>query len=170
MREASDRAVLKPLRLKPVREILIEHKTKHYRALLDHDTLLGPIERSLNRSGYHVGVIDTGPTQVDLAARKRSRMILVEGKKVSSPTGRSEARAAFAQLHEYRWTFSLRQKTSPSFILWAAFSRQPSIDIVQFLEDSGIIVSWKGPRDRLSFAAASVKKVRRLLPILSSDG
>jgi hypothetical protein len=160
---ASERAALKPLRLKPVRSLLVARESKHYRALLDHDSLLGAIARSLQRSGYGVGLLDTGSTQVDLAALKGRRIVIVEAKKISSPTGRSEGRAAFAQLHEYRWKIALRYRDPPKFVLWAAFSRRPVTEVVEFLEDAGIAVSWKGPNVAFNSSSGSKTAISKLM-------
>jgi hypothetical protein len=156
-----DRLALKPLRLKPVRELLIRHKSR-YRALLAHDSLLGPVERILEQSGYAVG-LPNGSAQVDLAARKGNQLVIVEAKTLSNQTDRLGCRAAFAQLHEYRWLLAQRLGRSARFSLWAMFSREPSPTLVRYLEDSDVIVSWRSARAPIRFSSPSRKKVLKLL-------
>lgn len=145
-----DEALLKPLHLRPVREVLLGPQSQPKRMLLAHDGILFPIRLRLERSGWAVGVGDTGPTAVDLLAVRSRRGIIVEAKTVRSTTGRDEARAAFAQLHEYRWSLG-----KPTYDLWAAFSRRPAPEVVEFLEAHDVRVSWSTSESTFRFARAS---------------
>lgn len=141
--ERADRLALRPLNLKPIRTVRIG-ATSSRTALLSHDHHLRPVVRLLEGAKWQVGTPDTGVTEVDVGARRGRQIVLVEGKTLRSATGREEARQAFAQLSEYRWTMERGPARGFTFHLWAAFSRRPpSQAAVEFLEDQGILVSWR---------------------------
>ena len=110
---------------------------------LDHDAVLVPIDSTLRSQGFDVGVPETASLRADLVGVRGGRAVVVEAKTIGrGATGRNEAREAFGQVHEYGWLLGKRGIRGDEQLRWIAFDRRPDADVVEFLEDHDLIVSW----------------------------
>jgi len=113
-----------------------------------HDALIGPVRIRLETCGWQAVPFDVAPRRVDLAMAKGRRVLLIEFKTITRSTFKP-VREAFAQLHEYDWRNQmLHPRDLRKVHRWAVFERRPDDDDIQFLEDSGLLVSWASKRSR----------------------
>lgn len=160
--------LLKPYSLKK-RQIVTRGSGRPVTVDLRHDEILKPIDTLLRSNGFTVAHIDTKPVTADLVGIKLGSkvptMIIVEAKTIPPRrTGREEARMAYGQVQEYAW----RLRRSPAGThsrqhLWAAFERRPDDDVIAFLEDEGLMVSWGIAGDGPHFSHASAPMRNKLL-------
>jgi len=107
--------------------------------------VIGPIARLLRSQDFAVGLIDRG-LRVDpwLIARRVRDLVVIDIERTRTGRGREEALATVGMLREYRWRIErevvgdLRLRAS----LWMAFTGRPHDEVVSFLEDEEILVSW----------------------------
>ncbi len=165
--ERADR-VLKQFSLKK-RQVVTRRSGQAVTVDLRHDDILKPIDTLLRANGFTVGAVDTRPVTADLIGikpgSKTPTTVIVEGKTIPPRKGgREEARMAYGQVKEYAWRLRRKAGTQGRQHLWVAFERRPANDVVAFLEDEGIIVSWGTIGDGPHFSHGSTAMKNKLLP------
>jgi hypothetical protein len=107
--------------------------------------VLGPIARLLRSQDFAVGVHPrAGSADPWLVARRVRDVVIIGVERIRSGRGAVEAYAAVGPLREYRWRLEreprgeLRLRAS----IWSAFTGRPHDDVVSFLEDDEVLVSW----------------------------
>jgi hypothetical protein len=137
---------LSPLKLKPRRKLAVKRAIWRDTRWLTHDTILQPIDTFLKSKGFTAGYQSLGLIRLDLAAVRKNDLIIVEAKVIQpKKTERGEARTGIGQLLDYSWSFKHQfSKAKYRHHLWLAFSERPNKNTIDFIEDNGILVSWKG--------------------------
>lgn len=148
--------VFRRLKLKPFRKIIV-HTRGHQQRRLVHDELVRIAVNHLKASRFKVGTKNFGKLQTDLVAIRDKRVIILEAKSSELEEGRGEARQAFGQLYEYRWYFARSSHKKLEYCLWTVFENRPDKEVVRFLEDHGIAVSWV-KKNRIQFSDISGKR------------
>ena len=87
--------------------------------------------------------------------------MLVEAKKNSAASTREHVRAALGQLLEYAWWWKETGGPTASVLLWVALKTRPTKDIIRFLRDHKILVSWL-KAGKLAFAEGDMRRLTRL--------
>jgi len=107
--------------------------------------IIGPIARLLRSQDFAVGILERGPrVEPWLIARRVRDLVVIDIQRIRGGRGREEALAAVGPLCEYRWRIEreavgdLRLRAS----LWIAFTGRPHDEVIAFLEDEEILVSW----------------------------
>jgi hypothetical protein len=107
--------------------------------------VLGPIARLLRSQDFAVGVhLRAGSTDPWLVARRVRDVVIIDVERIRGGRGAEEAYAAVGPLREYRWRMEreprgdLRLRAS----IWIGFTGRPNDDVVAFLEDDEVLVSW----------------------------
>lgn len=150
---------LKELSLKP-RRLTTKKATRRKPMDLRHDAVLVPIDLELRRLGFDVGVPASGSPRADLVALTADTCVIVEAKTTNQPAGREAARTAFGQLHDYSWQIARDHPSDArEHVYWVAFERKPHADVIEFLEDYEVLVSWTAPSG-FEFARWSAKTWR----------
>jgi hypothetical protein len=138
-RAERDAELLTPLRVTPWR--------KATRASGDdqpaRDPVIGPIARLLRSQDFALGLAPISARRRGLVARRVREVVVIDVQRIRATKGREEALAALGPLREFRWRFErdprdLRLRGS----LWMAFTAKPHDEVVDFLEDEQVLVSW----------------------------
>jgi hypothetical protein len=108
------------------------------------DQVLGPIARLLRSQDFAIGMFDGKGSEPWLIARRVRDVVVIDVERIRVGRGREEALAALGPLREQRWRLErqereLRLRSS----LWITFTARPHDDVVGFLEDEEIFVSWQ---------------------------
>lgn len=109
------------------------------------DDVVGPIARLLRSQDFAVGTLDAGAAEPWLVARRVRDVVAIHVERVRGARARSVALGALGALREFRWRLEreaareLRLRGS----LWMAFVAKPHEDVVAFLEDEEVLVSWQ---------------------------
>ncbi len=109
------------------------------------DDVVGPIARLLRSQDFAVGTLDAGAAEPWLVARRVRDVVAIDVERVRGARARAVALGAFGALREFRWRLEreavreLRLRGS----LWMAFVAKPHEDVVAFLEDEEVLVSWQ---------------------------
>jgi hypothetical protein len=117
------------------------------KSLIVRDPILAPIARLLRSQEFAIGAVAHKPGRSWLVGRRVRDVVVVDVEKVRSGRGRDEALASLGPLREYEWRIGreagdLRLRTS----LWMAFTARPEEQVIAFLEDENVLVSWQhGP-------------------------
>jgi len=108
------------------------------------DRVLGPIARMLRSQEFAIGVADNALGHPWLVGRRARDVLVVAAPDARTRGGRNEALATLGPLHEYRWRL---KREAPEIrlrgALWIAFRARPNDDVVGFLEDERVLVSWQ---------------------------
>jgi hypothetical protein len=107
-----------------------------------HD-IIGPIARLVRSQDFALGVAKPAGPEPRLIARRVKDVVIVDVCRIATGRGRAEAMEVIGPLLEARWRIEresrdLRLRAS----LWVGFSTRPHPDVVQFLEDTEVLVSW----------------------------
>jgi hypothetical protein len=109
------------------------------------DDVLGPIARLLRSQDFAVGMLDAGAAAPWLVARRVRDVVAIDVERVRGPRTRAVALCALGAMREFRWKLEreaardLRLRGS----LWMAFVAKPHEEVVAFLEDEEVLVSWQ---------------------------
>lgn len=152
-------SVFKDLRLKPFRTVAVRTPTRR-RHELAHDELLRPAVNVLKANGFKIGTKSFNRLQADAVGMRDNRVVILEAKSSAQGEGRDEARQAFGQLYEYRWLFRQSSDRRFKYCLWALFESRPDSNVVQFMEDHNIVVSWAGANS-IGFTDRSKERFER---------
>jgi hypothetical protein len=112
---------------------------------LAQDDVLGPVARLLRSQDFAIGVIDGAGDAPLLIARRVRDIVIVNVERSRGASGRAAALAAYGAVRERKWRLEresardLRLRVS----LWTAFVARPHEDVVAFLEDEDVLVSWQ---------------------------
>jgi len=115
-------------------------------ALASHD-VLGPISRMLRSQDFALGLgkgAGASPgAEPRIIARRVRDVVVLDVCRIPSGRGRAESLAAIGPLLETKWRLErerreVRLRVSP----WVAFSARPHAEVVAFIEESGLLVSW----------------------------
>jgi hypothetical protein len=140
-RAERDLELLTPLGATPWRA-LSRRTTEHHIA---RDEVLAPIARLLRSQEFAVGVVaKKQQQQAWLVARRVRDVLVVDVERVRLNRGRDEGLAAIGALREYRWQVDRRAgDLRLRMRLWIAFTARPDEQLVTFLEDEDVLVSWQ---------------------------
>jgi len=105
------------------------------------DPVLSTVVPFLRSQDFAVGLV-TRDGGVRLVARRARDVLVVHG--VGVEGGRPETYRAYGTVRAHRWsieraTTELHARSWP----WLAFAAKPPSDLVTFLEDEGVIVTWR---------------------------
>jgi len=109
------------------------------------DDVVGSIARLLRSQDFAVGTLDAGAAEPWLVARRVRDVVAIDVERVRGARARAVALGALGPLREFRWRLEreaareLRLRGS----LWMAFVHKPHEDVVAFLEDEEVLVSWQ---------------------------
>ncbi len=107
-----------------------------------HD-VIGPIARMVRSQDFAIGVAKPLGREPRLLARRVRDVVIVDVCRAPGGRGREEALAVIGPLLEARWRVEREPRDARlSVSLWVAFSARPHSDVVAFLEDAGVLVSW----------------------------
>ena len=108
-----------------------------------HD-VVAPIARMLRSQDFAVGVGSPMGDEPRLVARRVRDVVVVDVCRARGGGGRAEALGALGPLLMAQW--QLERETFDDArlraTLWLAFSARPQEEVVAFLDDSGVLVSW----------------------------
>ena len=109
------------------------------------DEVLGPIARLLRSQDFAVGLLAGNGTEPWLVARRVRDVVAIDVERARGAKTRAAALAAFGGLREHKWRiereWAREMKLRES--LWMAFTTKPHDDVVTFLEDEDVLVSWQ---------------------------
>jgi len=108
-----------------------------------HD-MVAPVARLLRSQDFAVGIEIPIRDEPRLLARRVRDVVVVDVCRVASGRGREEALRALGPLLQARWR--IERDASDARLqatLWLAFSTRPQEDLTTFLEDMGVLVSWR---------------------------
>lgn len=109
------------------------------------DDVYGPIARLLRSQDFAVGMYDGDGTEPWLVARRVRDVVIIDVERTRGVQARLAALGAIGALREFKWRIereSVRElKLRGS--LWMAFVNKPHEDVVTFLEDEEVLVSWQ---------------------------
>jgi len=140
-RNDRDRELLAPLGVTPWRAS-IKATTVRQPA---RDDVVGPIARLLRSQDFAVGTFDAGAAEPWLVARRVRDVVAIDVERVRGARTRAVALCALGAMREFRWRLEreaareLRLRGS----LWMAFVTKPNEEVVAFLEDEDLLVSWQ---------------------------
>ena len=109
------------------------------------DDVVGSIARLLRSQDFAVGTLGAGAAEPWLVARRVRDVVAIDVERVRGARARAVALGALGPLREFRWRLEreaareLRLRGS----LWMAFVHKPHEDVVAFLEDEEVLVSWQ---------------------------
>ena len=109
------------------------------------DEVYGPLSRLLRSQDFAVGMIDGEGNEPWLLGRRVRDVVVIDVERSRGTRGREDALAAFGPLREVKWrveresVLELRLRCS----LWMAFVTKPQEDVISFLEDEEVLVSWQ---------------------------
>jgi hypothetical protein len=109
------------------------------------DDVFGPLARLLRSQDFAVGVFDGDGTEPWLVARRMRDVVTIDVERARGVRARADALSAFGALREFKWRIEresvreLRLRGS----LWMAFVAKPHDDVIAFLEDEDVLVSWQ---------------------------
>src|SRR5262249_3879801 len=120
------------------------------------DPVLSTVVPFLRSQDFAVGLVtrDGAPR---LVARRGPAILVVHG--VGPDRGRPETYRAYGTVRAHRWWIErahgdLRARSWP----WLAFAAKPSIEVVAFLEDEGVIVTWRQAGGRVEMSEGSKQR------------
>lgn len=109
------------------------------------DEVVGPMARLLRSQDFAVGMFDAGASEPWLVARRVRDVVAIDVERARGARARAVALGALGALREFKWRLEresareLRLRGS----LWMAFVAKPHNDVVAFLEDEEVLVSWQ---------------------------
>ncbi len=109
------------------------------------DDVVGPMARLLRSQDFAIGMFDGGGAEPWLVARRVRDVVAIDVERVRGARVRPIALGALGALREFKWRLEresvreLRLRGS----LWMAFVAKPHDDLVAFLEDEEVLVSWQ---------------------------
>ena len=109
------------------------------------DGVVGPMARLLRSQDFAVGLFDGGGSEPWVVARRVRDVVAIDVERARGVRIRAAALGALGALREYKWRLEreaareLRLRGS----LWMAFVAKPHEDVVAFLEDEDVLVSWQ---------------------------
>lgn len=109
------------------------------------DEVVGPMARLLRSQDFAVGMFDAGASEPWLVARRVRDVVAIDVERARGARARAVALGALGALREFKWRLEresareLRLRGS----LWMAFVAKPHDDVVAFLEDEEVLVSWQ---------------------------
>ena len=137
-----EEALLKRLKLRPIRSVPLKNATGKRLQWLRHDSISGPIRLLLTARRYTVGTRSFGQLRLDMVAECAGHAVVVEGKSIVARKGRNEAREGLGQLLEYGWRLGRLRNAPKRITNWLAFSAAPDREVAEFLVDKKVVVSW----------------------------
>jgi hypothetical protein len=99
----------------------------------------------LRSQDFAVGVLDGGGSEPWLVARRVRDVVAIDVERARGVRARAAALGALGGLREHKWRMEresvreLRLRGS----LWMAFVTKPHDDVIAFLEDEEVLVSWQ---------------------------
>ncbi len=109
------------------------------------DDVVGPIARLLRSQDFAVGTLDAGAAEPWLVARRVRDVVAIDVERVGGAKARAVALGALGALREFRWRLereaAREQRLRGS--LWMAFVAKPHEEVISFLEDEEVLVSWQ---------------------------
>ena len=115
-------------------------------ALAAHD-VVGPISRMLRSQDFALG-LGKGPAaspsdEPRIIARRVRDVVVLDVCRISTGRGRPESLAAIGPLLETKWRLERERRAERLRVTpWVAFSARPHAEVVAFIEESGLLVSW----------------------------
>lgn len=109
------------------------------------DDVYGPIARLLRSQDFAIGIFDGEGSEPWLVARRVRDVVVIDVERARGLRARAAALSAIGALREYKWRIEresvreLRLRGS----LWMAFVSKPPEELVTFLEDEHVLVSWQ---------------------------
>lgn len=108
------------------------------------DDVLAPIARLLRAQEFAIGTTPGSGAEPWLVGRRMKDVVVVDVEHIRTGRGRDEALQALGPLREYRWRIErqageLRLQST----LWIAFTARPHDQVISFLEDENVLVSWQ---------------------------
>ena len=109
------------------------------------DEVYGPIARLLRSQDFAIGMHEGDGIERWLVARRVRDVVTIDVERVRGPRTRKAALSALGALREYKWRVErdsvreLRLRGS----LWMAFINKPPEEVIAFLEDEELLVSWQ---------------------------
>jgi len=109
------------------------------------DDVYGPIARLLRSQDFAIGMYDGHGAEPWLVARRVRDLVVIDVERTRGLRARTAALSAIGALREFKWRIEresvreLRLRGS----LWMAFVNKPHEDVVTFLEDEEVLVSWQ---------------------------
>jgi len=120
------------------------------------DPVLSTVVPFLRSQDFAVGLVARdGATRV--VARRGRDVLVVHA--VGADRSRAETYRAYGALRAHRWAIErdhgdLHARSWP----WLAFAAKPAPDLVAFLEDEGVIVTWRQSGGRVEMSEASKQR------------
>jgi len=140
-RAERDADLLGPIGATPWRSAL----TKGTRKVLParHD-VIAPIARLLRSQDFAIGIDPAMREEPRLVARRVRDVVVVDVCRSRGGAGRAEALASLGPLLMAQWHLEREAHDDVRLraMLWLAFSARPHEEVVTFLEDSQLLVSW----------------------------
>jgi hypothetical protein len=120
------------------------------------DPVLSTVVPFLRSQDFAVGLV-TRDGATRLVARRGRDVLVVHA--VSADRSRLETYRAYGAVRAHRWVIErdhgdLHARSWP----WLAFTAKPSPDLVAFLEDEGVIVTWRQSGGRVEMSEASKQR------------
>jgi hypothetical protein len=139
-RAERDVELLGPLAVTPWRATL----KPGVRTPVARDEVLAPIARLLRAQEFAIGTAPGNGEEPWLVGRRMKDVVVIDVEHIRAGRGRDEALAALGPLREFRWRIErqaaeLRLQTT----LWIAFTARPHDQVISFLEDEDVLVSWQ---------------------------
>ncbi len=115
-------------------------------ALAAHD-VVGPISRMLRSQDFALGLgkgqAASPGDEPRIIARRVRDVVVLDVCRISTGRGRPESLAAIGPLLETKWRLERARRDERLRVTpWVAFSARPDAEVVAFIEESGLLVSW----------------------------
>jgi hypothetical protein len=109
------------------------------------DDVVGPLARLLRSQDFAVGLFDGDGPEPWLVARRVRDVVAICIERARGARARTDALTAFGALRQFKWRLerdAVRElRLRPS--LWIAFVNKPHDEVIAFLEDEDVLVSWQ---------------------------
>jgi hypothetical protein len=106
------------------------------------DAVLSSAVPFLRSQDFSVGLI-TREHAPRVVARRARDVVVVHGVGAPSERGRPDALAAFGRLRGHRWAVAHSHPDLDIRVFaWLAFAARPPAEILAFLDDEGVLVTW----------------------------
>lgn len=124
------------------------------------DEVLGPIARLLRSQDFAVGVHAGEGTEPWLVARRVRDVVIIDVQRTKGVSARATALSSIGALRELKWRIE-RESVRELWLrgsLWMAFVHKPNEDLVSFLEDEEVLVSWQQRNGAVEFTDRSKQR------------
>jgi hypothetical protein len=122
------------------------------------DSVLASAVPFLRSQDFSVGLTTRDPVPRIVARRARD-VLVVHGVRAPGERSRPDALSAFGALRGHRWALAqAHADLRVRVFAWLAFAARPPSDIVAFLDDEGVLVTWLHGAGRVDMSERSKQR------------